>query len=341
MNADRYRLSGEGGHLAEMMRAEAELLSSHDTHQAIADRLGISLNMVQIWCKHLVQRSRLERCAHVQRADGKSEQQPSWDPIAQPDQRRDQGPQYSPEQQQPGGDQQPRQPSFSPDPQHGTSPGQPPYQHQAQYSGTPHGQPYPQAPPQLYDPELHRQRLYDQARQWQAYPGVWPQPHRREWSRSLVFAGIAALIVIAVGGAAYALAGHGTGSASVAKPLTCKQRYDVWKTGPTRAQGKQLDADLSKVSAAGNAEDITAMTSALKTAGADATTLEQYPMPACADPGGYWVQMLARIKAAGGNAGSASGLGAILLAEAPLKQVPGLEQKLSAELKRAAITGKS
>ena len=40
------------------------------------------------------------------------------------------------------------------------------------------------------------------------------------------------------------------------------------------------------------------------------------------------------------NAGSASGLGGILLAEAPLKQVPGLQQKLSAELKRAAITGK-
>jgi hypothetical protein len=156
-----------------------------------------------------------------------------------------------------------------------------------------------------------------------------------------MYAGIAALIIIAGGGAAYALAGHGTGSASAAKPLTCKQQYDAWKTGPTHAHGMQLDADLSKVSAAGNAEDITALTSALKTAGADATTLEQYPMPACADPGGYWAQMLARIKAAGDNAGSASGLGGILLAEAPLKQVPGLEQKLTAELKRAATTGKS
>ncbi len=236
---------------------------------------------------------------------------------------------------------QPRQPSFAPDPQPGTPPGQPPYQHQAQYAGTPHGQPYPQAPLQQYDPELHRQRLHDQSRQRQAYSGAWPQPHRRKWSRSLVYAGIAALLVIAGGGAAYALAGHGTGSASAAKPLTCEQRYDAWKTGPARAQGKQLDADLSKVSAAGNAEDITALTSALKTAGADSATLEQYPMPACADPGGYWVQMLVRIKAAGDNAGSASGLGGILLAEAPLKQVPGLEQQLSAELKRAAITGKS
>ena len=62
-------------------------------------------------------------------------------------------------------------------------------------------------------------------------------------------------------------------------------------------------------------------------------------MPACADPGGYWMQVLAHIKAAGDNAGSASGLGGLLLAEAPLKQVPGMEQKLTQELKRAAITG--
>ena len=326
-------MKAEGEYLAEVLRAEAELLSWHDTHQVIADRLGISPSIVQIYCNHLVQRSRLDRCTHVQHSGGNSEQQPSWDPFAQPDQRHDQGPQYSPAQQQPYGDQQPygqqpRQPSFPPDPQYGAPPGPPPYQHQAQYPGT------PQAPPQQYDPELHRHRLRDQAPQWQADPGAWPQPHRRKWSRSLVSAGIAALIVIAVGGAAYALADHGTGSASAAKPLTCKQRYDAWKTGPARAQGKQLVADLSKVSAAGSAEDITAMTSTLKTAGTDATTLEQYPMPACADPHGYWVQMLARVKAAGDNAASASGLSALILAEAPLQQVSGLETKLTAELKR-------
>jgi hypothetical protein len=44
------------------------------------------------------------------------------------------------------------------------------------------------------------------------------------------------------------------------------------------------------------------------------------------------------IKAAGDNAGSASGLGGILLAEAPLKQVPGLQHKRSAELKQTDVT---
>jgi len=57
-------------------------------------------------------------------------------------------------------------------------------------------------------------------------------------------------------------------------------------------------------------------------------------MPACADPHGYWKQILTRIKAPGDDAGAASGLTGLLLAEAPLKTVPGLEKKLGAELKR-------
>ena len=265
-----------------------------------------------------------------------SEQHPAWDPYGQQqDPRQYQGQQY-PAQQQPYGyqqpyGQQPRQPSFSPDPQYGAPPGQPPYQHRAQY---PEKQAYTQWQPEQYDPELHRQRLRDQFTRWQADPGAWQQPRRRNWSRGLMYAGIAALFVIVGGGATYALAGHGTGSAAAAKPLTCKQQYDAWKTGPARAQGKQFEADLSKVSAAGSAEDITALTSALKTAGADATALEQYPIPACADPGRYWAQMLAHIKAAGDNAASASGLSALILAEVPAKAVPGLEAKLTAELKR-------
>ena len=174
--------------------------------------------------------------------------------------------------------------------------------------------------------------------QGQAGPSAGPQPPRRKRSRGLVYAGIAALVVIAGGGAAYALAGHGTGSASAAKPLTCQQRYNAWKTGPANAPGEQLGADLRRVSSAGSAEDIPAFASALKASGADATTLEHYPMPACADPGGYYVQMLARIKAAGDNADSASRLGGLMLAEAPLHEVPGLEQKLSAELKQVGIT---
>jgi hypothetical protein len=172
---------------------------------------------------------------------------------------------------------------------------------------------------------------------WQPYSQQ-QQSHRRKASHGLTFAGLAALAIIA-GGGACALAAHRT--ASAAKPLTCEQQFTAWKTGLANAPGKQLKADLGNVSSAGHDEDIAALTSALQAAASDAVTLEQYPMPACADPRGYWVQILARIKASGDNAASNSGLNALLLAEAPLNAVPGMEQKLSAEEKKAGVTSTS
>jgi hypothetical protein len=161
--------------------------------------------------------------------------------------------------------------------------------------------------------------------------GYEPQPHRRRRSRAPLYAGIAAVIVIAGGGAAYAL----TGSSGPAKPLTCKQQYAAWKTGPARDLAQRtLGPDGKALQSAANSEDIPATVAALKTIGNDAIRLQQYPMPACADPAGYWTRMLADMKAAGDNAGSASGLGALVAAMAPMQQAQPLEAKLSAELKR-------
>ena len=58
------------------------------------------------------------------------------------------------------------------------------------------------------------------------------------------------------------------------------------------------------------------------------------PMPGCADPRGYWNEILARIRASGDNASTSSGLSGLLAAEAPLQDVPGMETKLGAELKK-------
>lgn len=197
----------------------------------------------------------------------------------------------------------------------------------------PQGQPWQ---PQQYDPQLHRQRIGGQPPQ-QPYPqepfyGEYqPQPNRRKRSRAPLYA-VVALVAIA-GGTAYAL----TGGGSPAKPLTCKQQYQQWKTGPAGAIAKRtLTADDSALTSAANSDDIPAMNSALGKLGNDATQLGQYPMPPCADPAGYWPQMLAGLKAAGDNAGSTSGLGGLLTAMAPMEKVKALEVKLSAELARTA-----
>ena len=121
---------------------------------------------------------------------------------------------------------------------------------------------------------------------------------------------------------------------ATASPMTCLQQYQAWRKGPARGAAKKLVAALKEVSAAGSVEDIPGITAALKKGGKTAVVVDRYPMPRCADPAGYWPQLLARVRAAGDNAGAGSGLSSLLLAEMPLKAVPNLERKLSAEVHR-------
>jgi hypothetical protein len=172
------------------------------------------------------------------------------------------------------------------------------------------------------------------------YPG---KPPRQPRHRSYGFVGVlaASAVTAAAGCGSHAAAPAATASppathpAAQAAALSCKQQYTAWKLGPARAKGKQLTSTLHAVQTAAASEDVPALTAALKTAGAAAASLDQYPMPACADPRGYWNAILARIRAAGDNAGSTSGLAALILAEAPLNDLSGLEAKLTAELKHS------
>lgn len=195
---------------------------------------------------------------------------------------------------------------------------------QWQQGSTPRDYRPPQVPPPRYEQPAP-------APQYQPPPG--PPQRRRRPGRRLAVPAIAGLVVLAVAGGAYALVQHRDATAA---PLTCAQQYASWKTGSAYGDGKQLATDANAVSTAGKNDDITAVDSSLKTLGAEAATLEAYPMPACADPKGYWAQSLADMKAAGDNAGSASGLSGVILAEAPLKKVTPLEAKLSAELAKTA-----
>lgn len=163
----------------------------------------------------------------------------------------------------------------------------------------------------MSQPDYLRKRSQRQNR---AFPGI---------------TGIAALAALLCGcGPSSSSTSLVTGSS--AAPLTCKQQYQDWEAGPAKAGAQKVTADANALSSAGG--DIPVMVGDLKALGADATAMQAYPMPACADPAGYWAQVLNSMKAAGDNAGSATGLAALVLAEAPLKQVPALQSKLAAEL---------
>jgi hypothetical protein len=130
-------------------------------------------------------------------------------------------------------------------------------------------------------------------------------------------------------------------SAHQAAAQTCKQQFETWKaSGVQTIVNGPLKTDLRKVEAAGSDEDLVTLKSGLVAVGKDAARLAAYPMPNCADPKGYWGKMLGLLKAAGDNVSTGSGLGALILAEAPLQKIPAVQAKLSAELKKAAGASK-
>jgi hypothetical protein len=187
---------------------------------------------------------------------------------------------------------------------------------------------------------------YQHSYQEQMPPPGRPNHRRKRNALPLLTLAAAALLAGAIAAFVVATPSHNTSAntaaAAAASPtqtaLSCNQQYAAWKTGPARDQAKQLTSDLKAVQAAGDSEDVPELTSGLQTVGNDAKALEQYPMPACADPAGYWNKILTRVQAAGDNAGSSSGFGALMLAEAPLEALPGLESKLDAELKARHVT---
>ena len=136
-------------------------------------------------------------------------------------------------------------------------------------------------------------------------------------------------IVLTAAGAALvgltACSGGGTPAAAPGNapvPVSCAQQYQTWEHG----RGTGLIATLHAVSGASTAGNLKVLTTTLKKARPDIARAGRSPVPACADPRGYWDVLLMHVNAAVGSKGSASS------ARAALKGVPAIEKKLTSEL---------
>jgi hypothetical protein len=152
--------------------------------------------------------------------------------------------------------------------------------------------------------------------------------------KSLKLLASAAAVIALAGCGSHTAVSSPAGHASVAATPSCHQRYETWKSGTAQTRIAALKSSLVKVQAQGDAEDIPGLSASLKKAGAAASRLDAVKPPRCADPKGLYSKLLARVKASGDNARSASGLTGLLLAEAPLKGLPKIERKLNRELDR-------
>lgn len=109
---------------------------------------------------------------------------------------------------------------------------------------------------------------------------------------------------------------------AVRVPVSCGKQYRAWQDGA----GKGLVAALSAISAAGAAGKAHALETALATAGPTVARAARHPIPACADPRGYWDVLLMHVNAAAASKAPAASV------RAAMKGVPQLVGGLRAEL---------
>ena len=127
-------------------------------------------------------------------------------------------------------------------------------------------------------------------------------------------AGLAACTNTAAGPAAQ-------GTAPV--PVSCGHQYQAWDDGA----GKGLMDTFHTVSAASTAGDLKMLTITLKKAKPAVARAARNPVPACADPRGYWSVLLMHMSAAVTSTGSATSV------RAAVKDLPKLDHALAAELR--------
>ncbi len=137
--------------------------------------------------------------------------------------------------------------------------------------------------------------------------------------RIALVAAVAALVVLT---ACSNSAGPAVAPGAAPVPVSCGQQYRAWEHGP----GAGVVAALRTVSAASTAGNTKVLTDALQKTKPAVARGARYPVPACADPRGYWSVLLMHVNAAVASKGSASTV------RAAMQGVPGIEKELTAEL---------
>jgi hypothetical protein len=167
-------------------------------------------------------------------------------------------------------------------------------------------------------------------------PGWQPQPPRKGHALRNVLLGIAgllvALIVVSVaasGGAAPPPAV--TAPAAAPAPLTCEQQAAQWE----HANAAVIRRFRAALVPFGGGAVTSAQARALATS---AQAAEDVPPPACADPAGYYGQVMANLVTAG-TAASGGGALSELGALQPMENASTALSELSAELERTTGSG--
>ena len=123
-----------------------------------------------------------------------------------------------------------------------------------------------------------------------------------------------------------AASSHGASVSKLTAPVSCGHQYRTWNSG----DGKGVMDALRAVTSAASARDARVLTSALHLATPAVAKAAKHPIPACADPSGYWNVLLMHVNAAAASKTSTSNV------RAAMQDVPKIHSKLVDEVKQIA-----
>jgi hypothetical protein len=115
----------------------------------------------------------------------------------------------------------------------------------------------------------------------------------------------------------------------------CKQLYQAWKDGPAHTALSQFLAALGAVPEINSGTNLSAAAAAAEQAAQPTAQLAGFPVPACADPAGYFAKIVSTVDAAAAGATTAASQSAAAQALAPLNGLPTLEAEFTDEVNTA------
>ncbi len=146
---------------------------------------------------------------------------------------------------------------------------------------------------------------------------------------ALAAAGAAVITLTACGSDSSSAPSGAADNGGATAPISCSEQFHQWTNG----EGKGVMDALHGVSSAATARAGQPLTAALSRAKPAVAKAAKHPIPACADPRGYWNVLLMHVSAAAASKGSASSI------RAAVQDVPKIHHTLVAEVQQTASCG--
>ncbi len=129
-----------------------------------------------------------------------------------------------------------------------------------------------------------------------------------------------------------------SGSTAAGTTAACAQQYQAWQNGPARQAILNFEAAQQVLAKDSSSGQPTLIAAVLNVLGQRAAALASFPVPACADPHGYFAALLSQVVTVTSQVGPDTTLPELQQAVSQLGSVFSLESNFTAEVKQTTGT---